>query len=221
MTRKARVGTATLLALGICGQEARSQSSTDFGVRLGLTASTIRFEDPATDGQTGVLGGLHAGVLVLHDVGRRLSVEAGLQVAREGFGSGGAHTGDLHQDRIAVPLLLQVRTTHRFSLHATAGLTGKLTLRCRQVDVHGVGDVPCGDPVMGASWRRIDLAGVGGLGVSVPWASRTLATDARIVWGLRNLDGGLFIPGSARSLSVEISFTIFSPWKHADAGGDL
>jgi hypothetical protein len=105
------------------------------------------------------------------------------------------------------------------SVHLTGGVAGKLTVRCRQVGVHGVGHVPCDDPVMGAAWKRLDVAGIMGIGLSVPLGQRSLATDLRLSWGLRDLDGGLFIPGSARSLSVGISVAILSPWSPSDRGG--
>jgi hypothetical protein len=179
----------------------------------------MRFEDPATDSQTGAIVGFEAGAVLLRELGRFLSVEAGLHVAREGFGEGGAHTGALHRDQIVLPLLLRLRTPTRVSVHLTGGLAAKLTARCRQVDVHAVGGVPCDDAVMGAAWKRLDVAGVAGVGLSLPWGRRSLATDLRVSWGLKDLNGGLFLPGTARSLSVDMSFAILSPWASSDSEG--
>ena len=40
-----------------------------------------------------------------------------------------------------------------------------------------------------------------------------------VSWGLKDLNGGLFLPGTARSLSVDMSFAILSPWTSSDSEG--
>jgi hypothetical protein len=216
---RARAPALVLAAMAFGAGAGSGQAKLGLGPRLGVAASVMRFEDPASESQTEALVGFQAGVALVGELGRFLSVEAGLHLARDGFGEGGAHTGSLHRDHVALPLLLRFRTPTRVSVHLTGGVAGKLTVRCRQVDVPGVGHVPCDDPVMGAAWKRLDVAGIMGAGLSVPWGHRSLATDLRVSWGLRDLDGGLFIPGSARSLSVGISVAILSPWLASDRGG--
>lgn len=208
----ASVPVLALAAVAVAAGTAGGQTVLRLGPRLGVAASTMRFEDPATESQTRALVGFEVGAVLVGDLGRLFSAEVGLHLAREGFAGGGAHSGSLHRDQIVLPLLLRLRTPTRVSVHLTGGLAAKLTARCRQVDVHAVGRVRCDDPVMDAEWKPLDVAGIVGMGLSAPLGPRALAADLRLSWGLRDLDSGLYIPGSARSLSVGLSFAILSRW---------
>jgi hypothetical protein len=180
---------------------------------------TVVFDDPATDSQTDPLLGFHAGVALARTVGGRLSVEADLLLSREGFRGGGGHTGDLKRDFLSVPVLLRLRPSRRVPLHLDVGGTAKLGVRCRQSNVALIGGVGCDDTIMGADWSRLDVAGLAGVGVALPWGGRTLTTDLLLSWGLRDLNKRLFVPGSARSLSVGVSFALLSPWGATAPGG--
>jgi len=215
--KRAAVLLLALLALG-CGS-ARGQGVFTVAPRVGFVVSTMLFEDPATDAQTETSVGAQVGVSVGRDLGRWFKADIGLQVSREGFGGGGAHTGDLRRYQVAAPLLLSARLPTRISVHLTAGVAGKLALGCKLTEVAAVGDLSCDDPVMGASWKRLDVAGVAGLGVEVPVGQRTLSADARISRGLRDLNGGGFIPGSVHALSLGVSVAVVFPWRPGSVGG--
>ncbi len=214
-----RVG-ALLLTLSVAGAGAvRGQSRLTLAPRVGVVVSTMEFADPATDAQTEMLVGAQAGIAVGRDLGAFFTGEVALQLSREGLGGGGAHTGDLRRDELAVPILFSVRAPTRISPHLTAGVTGKLALRCRIAGVAVVGDLSCDDSLMGARWKRLDVAGVAGVGVALPVGRRILSVDARISGGLRNQNGGGLIPGSVRSVAIGFSVALLSPWGSAGGGG--
>ena len=220
MMRRGRCAGALLLGLMVAGVgEAAGQTLLVVGPRVGVVVSTMEFEDAATDAQTETLLGFQAGLSVGRALGRFFTGEVGLLLSREGFVGGGAHTGDLRRDQLGVPILLSVRIPTRISLHVSAGLSGKYALTCRQTGVPGVGDFSCDDPVMGAAWRRVDLAGLGGMGLEIPVGVRTLSADLLVSWGLRDLAGGGLIPGGARGVAVGISAALFSPWGDGGQGG--
>jgi len=221
--RMMRTGTraaALLLVLVAVGSgRARGQGVLTLAPRVGLVVSTMLFEDPATDAQTETLVGAQVGVSVGRDLGRFFVGEVGLQLSREGFGGGGAHTGHLRRYQVALPLLFSARMPTRISMHLTAGVTGKLALACKLTEVAAVGELSCDDPVMGAPWKRLDVAGVAGLGVEIPVGRRTLSADARISRGLRDLNGGGFIPGDVHAVSIGVSVALFFPWRAGSVGG--
>jgi len=209
-----------MLGLVVAGVgTARGQTPVLVGPRIGMVVSTLEVEDAATDAQTETLLGFQAGLSVGRALGRFLTGEVGFLFSRDGFVGGGAHTGDLRRDQLGVPIILSARIPTRISLHVSAGVSGKYALTCRQTGVAAAGDLSCDDPLMGASWRRVDVAGLGGMGVAIPVGSRTLSADFLVSWGLRDLDGGGSIPGGARSVSVGVSAALFSPWGEGGQGG--
>jgi len=187
--------------------------------RVGLVVSTMLFDDPATDAQTEPSVSAQVGVSVGRDMGRFFKGEMGLQLSREGFGGGGAHTGALRRYQVSAPLLLSARMPTRISMHLTVGVAGRLALGCTLTEVAAVGEIPCDDPVMGATWKRLDVAGVAGLGVEIPLGQRTLNADARVTRGLRDLNGGSFIPGNVHAVSLGVSVAVVFPWRAGSVGG--
>jgi len=200
-----------LFVLGVGADHVAGQSGWRIGPRVGLTVSVMQFEDPATAGQTEALFGFVAGVAVQREMTRHVTAEFDVVWSREGFRGEGAHTGNLIMDYIAVPVMLRLRTPTRVSVHVAMGGSGRLGLRCRQTEVPVARNLSCDDPLMGADWSRLDVAGVVGAGVTLPAAGRRLSTDALLSWGLRDLNRGLHIPGSARSLSLQLTFALLSP----------
>jgi len=208
-----------LLLLPLLSEALSAQVTFSWGPRVGVVVSTMVFDDPATDSQTEPMLGLQVGASVRRDVGRLFDVEASVLFSREGFTGAGAHTGDLQRDQVVVPVTVSVRTPTRLSGRLSLGAAAKVALGCRLGGVPDAGSVGCGDPVLGAPWGTLDVAAIGALGVSVPWAGRSLSADARVSWGLRDLDGGRYIPGGAHSLTVDVSVAVFIPWRSAPAGG--
>jgi hypothetical protein len=214
-----RAAVLLLVLLAASSGAARGQGALTVAPRVGFVVSTMLFEDPATDAQTETFVGAQVGVSAGLDLGRFFTGEIGLQLSREGFGGGGAHTGALRRDQLAAPLLLSARMPTRISLRLTAGVTGKVALDCRLTGVAEVGELPCDDAVMGAVWKRLDVEGVAGVGVAIPLKDRILSADARISRGLRDLNGGGFIPGSVHALSIGVTVAVFSPWRAGSVGG--
>ncbi|HSG07444.1 MAG TPA: outer membrane beta-barrel protein [Longimicrobiales bacterium] len=201
-----------LALLGALAGGVQGQSATSVGARAGLLISTAVFEDPSTNAQTGVLTGVQLGVAVSRDLGRFAAVEGGVQLSREGFGGEGAHSGDLRTDNVSLPVLVRLRTPGRRSFHVTVGAAAKLSLRCRQVGVAVVGDMPCDDPVLGARWKAFDVAALVGAGVGLPFSGRRVVVDMLLSWGLRDVDGSQVVPGTARNVSLGLSAAVLSPW---------
>ncbi len=212
MMGKAGVSVAVLAVMVTAGTApAAGQAAFAWGPRIGTGLHTMLFEDPATDSQTELTIGFHAGIAVTRELRGPFAAEIDVLLSREGFRGPGAHTGDLKRDFLEVPILFRIRTPTRVSLHLAAGTSVGLALRCVQANVALAGSTSCDDPVMGAEWRRLDVAGVVGAGVGLPFGSRTLMTDLFFSLGFRDLNGDAFIPGTARSLSIGFTFALLTP----------
>jgi len=217
---RARFAAVVMMALGLSATRVRAQSDLTVGVRVGVAFNTVEFEELATDAQTDVRPGLAADVTLARRVGRYFSVATGLAMTQEGFGGGGAHTGDLRRLSVGMPFLVSVRTPSSTEVHLSVGLAPKLALRCAQAAPDLDGSVSCNDPLMGGGWERFDVAALGAVGVAVPAWGRVLSADLALSWGLRDIGGSDLIPGSARAVGVGIMVGMRAPaWFGGQGGG--
>jgi hypothetical protein len=219
MGGRGRCAVAALMALGSV-TPAVAQSDLTVGVRAGLSLSTMEFDELATDAQTEVGAGLAVDFMAERKAGRFLSFAAGVALSQEGFGSAGAHTGDLHRLMVGVPLMVKAGTPTSPEVHVTVGVAPKMALRCAQGGADLDRSVPCGDPLMGGGWDRFDVAGLGGVGVAVPAWGRVLVADVTLAWGLRDIGGSDVIPGAARAVGIGLMVGMMAPWRPGGQGGE-
>ena len=209
-----------LVVLGVSATRVEAQRDLTAGVRVGVLLSTVEFEELATDAQTDVRTGLAADLTVERRVGRLFSVATGLALAQEGFGSSGAHTGDLRRLSVGVPLVVSLRAPSSIEVRLSVGLVPKLALRCAQALDHADGTVPCGDPVMGGGWERFDVAALGAVGVAVRAWGHVLSADLGLSRGLRDIGRNDLIPGAAHAVGVGIMVGVRAPARSGGPGGE-
>jgi len=174
-------------------------------VQLGLTLSTVRFQDPNANDQTRIRSGFHIGAGAVRAIGRYAEVEGLVLYSQGGFWGRGGHPASLRVGFLGLPVAFRARPPWRVSPHLVVGIAPRLRLHCGLADVGMVGEAGCGDPVVGSRWKRFDLVGLGGLGLSIGMGERRVAMEGTIQWGLRDLKSGLLPPGWAKSADLRFS----------------
>jgi hypothetical protein len=183
------------------------------GVRAGMNFSTIRFQDPSAGEHMQLKRGFHLGVSAARRLTGHLEAEAALLYSQGGERGRGGQPWDVAMDYVELPVILRARLPGRISPHVTAGLSPRLQLQCRLVDVAFVGETTCDDPVLGKRWKRLDLAAVGGLGASLTVGPGTLVVEGILGWGLTNLNEDILPPGWAKSADLRLSTVYRLPWR--------
>jgi hypothetical protein len=189
----------------VCGQ------SVEIGPRVGLTASTIRFQEPNANGQTKLKTGFHLGVGVAKPLFWHLEMEGSVLFVQGGFRGRGGHPATLGTAHLELPVILRIRGPWRVSPHVTAGLAGRVLLRCDLSEVGIVGTAPCDDPVVGTEWRRFDLSAVGGGGAGWDVGRGTVLVEGLMHWGLADVKRGSLPPGWAKTADLRISILFRVP----------
>lgn len=183
------------------------------GVRAGAGFSTIRFQDPSAREQMALKPGFHLGVSAARGLTRYLEAEASLLYSQGGAGGKGGQPWDVAMDFLELPVVLRARHPAWISPHLTAGLSPRLKLRCKLVDVAVVGETTCDDPVVGTAWKGMELSAIGGGGASLEVGPGRLTVEGTLVWGLTDLKKDSLPPGWAKSADLRLSAIYSVLWR--------
>lgn len=216
------VGTGLVLLLSLSfpprpghAQEADKNHRVSLSIRVGVTLSTLRFQDPNANDQTRIRPGFHLGAGARIAMGRYAEAEGLLLYSQGGFGGRGGHPASLRTGYLELPLLVRARFPWQVSPHLVGGISPRIRVQCSLSDVGLVGNAGCDDPMVGTRWRRIDLAAIAGLGMGVRVGERRLLMEGTVEWGLPNVKADRLPPGWAKSADLRLATVI-----HVPHGGD-
>jgi len=190
---------------GAKAQEREGGWKASLGVRVGMTLSTVRFEDPNANNQTEIRTGFHMGAGASVALGSHLDLEALLLFSQGGFGGRGGHPASLRTGYLELPLVVSVRAPWQVSPHLSLGIAPRVLVHCALGQVGVVGNAGCDDPVVGAGWGRFDLASLVGMGLSFGMGGGSVVLDGMVGWGLLDVKSDPLPPGWARSADVRVS----------------
>lgn len=200
-----RIAAVVLAVLPLARVHPLEGQGISIGPRIGLTVSTVRFQDPNANDQTEMKVGFLLGAAVAVPVRGNLEAEASVLLVQGGFKGRGGHPANLRTTHVEIPVVLRLRVPWRLTPHITAGMATRVQVGCRLTDVGIVGHTGCADPVVGTEWKRVALAGVAGLGAGWKMGRGTMVVEGLVHWGLSDIKADDLPPGWARSTDLRVS----------------
>jgi hypothetical protein len=172
------------------------------GLRTGINASRMTFQDRAAQSIVKPTPGFHLGVLAGLKMRGILELETEILYTEKGFDS---DDEKLDLAYIEVPLLFTLRWPVALSPRLFGGPIVSFEVSCKSSRVPGLGAVGCDSPLASAQRQKTDVGLALGAGVAWGAGAGSVFLDLWINQGLRDISQETRSPGWVRNQALLLS----------------
>jgi hypothetical protein len=154
------------------------------GVRIGMNASRLNFQDSQARSLALPTPGFHVGLIAALRIHESFSLQTEILYSRKGFDS---DDEKLKLAYVEIPLLLAVHAPGSLSPKLFAGPVLGYEVGCRSLRVPGLGNLDCDHSLEGLQRKKVDAGIAMGAGLGVKAGLGDAFFDLWVTQGLRNI----------------------------------